>query len=75
MTSNNLGNAWCDLGDARKAVSYLERALAIDKQVHASASNHPDIANTLKNLGLAWRDFGDMDKAVSYLERALAIDE
>ena len=59
----------------RQAVSYLERALAIDEQVYQETPNHPEIASTLNNLGNAWSDLGDGRQAVSYYERALAIDE
>ena len=62
-------------GDARQAVSFLERALAIYEQVYQATPNHPDIASILGNLGEAWRDLGDARQAVSYLERALAIYE
>ena len=72
---NSLGGAWRALGDARKAVSFYERALAIDEQVHKEAPNHPDVARTLGNLGNAWRALGKARKAVSSYERALAIYE
>ena len=67
-----MGNVWGVLGDARKAVSYYERALAIKEQVHKEVPNHPEIAGALNNLGLAWQVLGDVRKAVSYYERALA---
>ena len=70
---NNLGAAWQALGEARKAVSYYQRALAIYQQVYQETPNHPDIAGTLKNLGKAWRALGDGRQAVSYYQRALAI--
>ena len=75
ITLNNLGGAWSDLGDARKAMSFFERALAIYEQVYKEDSSHPDIASTLSNLGTAWGDLGEACKAVNYYERALAIYE
>ena len=72
---NSLGGAWRALGDARKAVSFLERALAIYEQVYQETPNHPDIAGTLNNLGNAWRTLGDGRQAVSFYQRALAIYE
>ena len=74
-TLNNLGNAWLALGDARKAVSFYQRALAIYEQVYHETPNHLDMAMTLNNLGNAWRSLGDTRKAVSFYQRALAIDE
>ena len=71
----NLGAAWIDLGDARKAANYYERALAIYEQVYKEVPNHSDIASTLNNLGLAWGDLGEARKAVSHYQRALAIYE
>ena len=66
-TLNNLGAIWCDaLGDARKAVSYFERTLAIYEQVRALEPNHPNIALILNNLGNAWRALGDARQAVSF---------
>ena len=62
-------------GEARQAVSFYERALAIYEQVYQETPNHPDIASTLNNLGEAWRALGDTRKALSFLERTLAIYE
>ena len=62
-------------GDARQAVSFFERALAIKEQVYQETPNHPDIASTLNNLGAAWRALGDAKQAVSFYQRALAIKE
>ena len=70
-----MGDAWSDLGDARQAVSFYDRALTIYEQVYQEASNHPDIARTLNNLGNAWRALGDARQAVSFYQRALAIKE
>ena len=74
-TVHKLGIAWGALGDARQAVSFLERALAIYEQVYQETPNHPDIAGTLNNLGNAWRTLGDGRQAVSFYQRALAIYE
>ena len=74
-TLNNLGIAWRDLGDARKAKDRFERALKIYKQVYKETLNHPDIAMALNNLGTAWRDLGDARKAKDRFERALRSEE
>ena len=73
MILNHLGLAWYALGDARKALSYYERALGIYQQVYAEEPNHPDIAAVLNHLGLAWYALGDAHRALSYYERALGI--
>ena len=62
-------------GDARKAVSFYQRALAIKEQIYHETPNHPEIAGTLHNLGNAWVALGDARQAVSYYDRALAIYE
>ena len=74
-TLNNLGNAWSVLGDAGQAVSYYDRALAIDEQSYQETPNHPEIAGTLNNLGNAWGALGDARQAVSFYQRALAMWE
>ena len=71
---NDLGVARSALGDARQAVSFYKRALAMKEQVYQTP-NHPEIANTFNNLRAAWNDLRDARQAVSYLERALAIYE
>ena len=42
---NNLGAAWADLGEARRAIEYYEQALAIDRQVYGDT--HPNVARRL----------------------------
>ena len=42
---NNLGAAWADLGEARRAIEYYEQALAIDRQVYGDT--HPNVASSL----------------------------
>ena len=74
-TLNNLGLAWQVLGDARKAVSFYQRALAIKEQVYHETPNHPSIASTLNNLGLGRQALGDALQAVSFYQRALKIYE
>ena len=45
------GGAWGGLGDARQAVSFLERALAMREQCYQETPNHPEIADTLEEFG------------------------
>ncbi|MBF0551927.1 MAG: tetratricopeptide repeat protein, partial [Deltaproteobacteria bacterium] len=69
---NNLARAWYDLGDARKAVTYLEQALEIDLKVFGES--HPNVAIKYGGLGMTWEALGDARKAVGYYEQGLEID-
>ncbi|XP_019642879.1 PREDICTED: kinesin light chain 3-like [Branchiostoma belcheri] len=69
--ASSLGNAWSNLGDHRKAVSYYEQALEMMRSIYGEGNAHPDIASSLHNLGAAWSNLGDHRKAVSYYEQAL----
>ncbi|CAH1259052.1 Hypp2138 [Branchiostoma lanceolatum] len=62
---NNLGGAWSDLGDDKKAIEYLEQALHMRRSLYGEA--HDDIAASLNNLGNTWRSLGDHRKAASYI--------
>jgi hypothetical protein len=66
-----LGSAWSDLGDANKAVVYLEKSLEI--RLELFGEEHPGVATTYNNLGSAWRVLGDANKAVVYYEKSLEI--
>ena len=68
---NNLGSAYSDLGDQKKAVDYYVKALEITKK--SLPENHPDLATSYNNLGIANSRFGDQKKAVEYIEKALEI--
>ena len=68
---NNLGLAWNDLGETKKAIEYYEQALSIHKEVYGE--RHPDVATDLNNLGGAWSDLGDVRKAIEHLQRAYEI--
>ncbi|CAH1267084.1 TTC28 [Branchiostoma lanceolatum] len=68
---NNLGNAWGNLGDHRKAISYYEQAIQMKRSIYGEGTAHPDIASSLNNLGYAWWKLGDHRKAVSYYEQSL----
>ncbi|MGC1122969.1 MAG: tetratricopeptide repeat protein, partial [Candidatus Methanofastidiosia archaeon] len=61
-----------DVGEARKAIDYYEKALKIDLAIYGE--NHPDVARDYNNLGLAWYALGDSRKAIDYYEKALKID-
>ncbi|CAH1266959.1 TTC28 [Branchiostoma lanceolatum] len=72
-TLNNLGTAWSNLGDHRKAISFHEQSLQMKRSIYGELEDtaHPDIAASLNNLGGALSRLGDNRKAVSYYEQAL----
>jgi tetratricopeptide (TPR) repeat protein len=67
---NSLGLAYADLGDARKAIEYYEKALAIFRTIGKKLGE----GAALGNLGVAYKNLGDSRKAIEYHEQALAID-
>eukprot|EP00937_MAST-01D_sp_MAST-1D-sp2_P002609 g2609.t1 len=80
LTEGKLGNSTAaveaferDLGDAAKAKTLLERALAIEEAAYRA--DHQEVAITLGNLGTACFKLGDAAEAKALLERALAIKE
>ncbi|XP_078574413.1 uncharacterized protein LOC144860842 [Branchiostoma floridae x Branchiostoma japonicum] len=71
---NNLGSAWSDFGDYKKATRYYEQALQMCQIIYGQRTAHPDIAMSLNNLGLAWDKLDDYKKAISYHEQALQMN-
>ena len=65
----NLGNAYNNLGDPRKAIEYYEQALKIAKEIGDRFGEGSDLGN----LGSAYSDLGDPRKAIEYYEQALKI--
>ncbi|MBP5856699.1 tetratricopeptide repeat protein, partial [Marivibrio halodurans] len=65
----NLGIAWKDLGDARKAIAYHEQRLEIAREI----GDRRGEGNALGNLGIAWAHLGDARKAIEYHEQNLVI--
>ncbi|KAI8519689.1 hypothetical protein Bbelb_029460 [Branchiostoma belcheri] len=68
---NNLGLAWSDLGDYRRAISYYEQSLQMSRSIYGKGTAHADITASLHNLGLTWSNLGDYRKAISYYEQSL----
>ena len=68
-TLGNLGNAYLQLGDARRAVGYYEQVLAIEREIR----DRPAEGQTLFNLGSAYLQQGDARRAIGYLEQYLAM--
>jgi tetratricopeptide (TPR) repeat protein len=64
-----LGNAYKDLGDARKAIEQYEQALAISREIGDKSGE----GAALGSLGLAYAALGETRKAIEYYEQALAI--
>ena len=65
----NLGNAYADLGDARKAIEYYEQHLTIAREIGDRRGEGADLGN----LGLAYAALGDVHKAIEYYEQRLVI--
>ena len=67
----NLGLAYADLGEPRKAIEYHEQDLVISKEIGDRRGEGQDLGN----LGLAYADLGEPRKAIEYHEQALAISK
>ena len=65
----NLGNAYSDLGETRKAIEYYELALKISREIGDVRGE----GKRLGNLGNAHSHLGDSKKAIEYYELALKI--
>jgi len=65
----NLGLAFFNLGDARKAIEYYDQALVISREI----GNIKSEGIWLGDLGLAYSVLGESHKAIEYYEQALAI--
>jgi tetratricopeptide (TPR) repeat protein len=65
----NLGNAYRNLGELKKAIEYQEQALKIAREI--GDRRHEGIC--LGSLGLAYRDLGEPKKEIEYYEQALKI--
>ncbi|MBN8580194.1 MAG: tetratricopeptide repeat protein [Anaerolineae bacterium] len=66
----NLGNAFANLGDAKKAIEFYEQALVIDREIGDRRGEGSDLGN----LGVAYKNLGDAKKAIEFYEQALVID-
>ena len=67
---SNLGVAYVDLGEPRRAIQHYEDSIAIKRTI----GDRRGEANTLGNLGNAHAALGEAHKAIECHQRALAID-
>jgi tetratricopeptide (TPR) repeat protein len=67
----NLGLAYSDLGEPRKAIEFYDQALQISREI----GDRRGEGNHLGNLGLAYYKLGQRDKAIGYTKSALEIFE
>jgi len=65
----NLGIAYDDLGDARRAIELYEQGLVIAREIGDRRSE----SKSLGNIGNAYRHLGDARKAIEYHDQALVI--
>ncbi len=65
----NLGSAYADLSEQRKAIEYHERALKIFREIRYRQGEE----SALGNLGLAYYYLSEPRKAIEYNDQALAI--
>ena len=65
----NLGNAYADLGEIRRAVEYHEQALIILREI----GDRDGEGGALGNLGIAYKNLGEMRRAIEFHEQALTI--
>ena len=70
---NNLGYAYGELGDHRKALEYKLKDLSICEKV--LPPEHPDLATSYNNVGHTYGELGDHRKALEFLLKALEIWE
>ena len=67
----NLGIAYRNLGDYKKAIDYHLQSLAIEKEI----GNRRGVAASLGSLGIAYHSLGDYKKAIDYHLQHLAISK
>jgi len=65
----NLGLAYADLGEVRRAIEYYEQALAIDREIGDRRAEGAHLGN----LGTAYHRLGEVRRAIEYYEQALTV--
>ena len=69
MHLGNLGLAYADLGETRRAIEHYEQALAISREI----GDRRGEGSSFGNLGNAYADLGETPRAIEHHEQALAI--
>ncbi len=65
----NLGNAYADLGETRRAIEFYAQCLVI----HREACDRRGEGQDLGNLGFAYRQLGETRRAIEFYENQLVI--
>ena len=68
-TLGNLGLAYADLGETRRAIQFYEQALLIAREI----GDRRGEGTALGNLGIAYTDLGETRRAIQFLEQALLL--
>jgi len=63
----NLGLAYANLGEARKAIEFYAQSLIIAREIGDRRSE----GNILGNLGLAYKNLGEVRKAIEFYDQCL----
>ena len=69
-TLGNLGIAYKNLGETRRAIQFHEQALLIVREI----GNRRGEGVSLANLGIAYGDLGETRRAIQFYEQALLIN-
>ena len=74
-TLHNLGTVYKNLKDPnlQKALSHLEKALAVKKQLYGKDRAHLETAKTLTNLGNLCSQLGRFQEAIDYFSESLGM--
>ncbi len=65
----NLGVAYINLGETRRAIKFFEQSLLIGREIGDRRGEGADLGN----LGLAYKDLGETRRAIEFFEQALLI--
>jgi len=65
----NLGVAYADLGETRRAIEFHEQALVISREI----GDRRGEGNALGNLGVAYKNLGETRRAIEFHEQALTV--
>jgi len=71
ILKNNLGQAYVDQGDMRRALSCYQEAA----EIFSREGDRISLAHVLGNLGSAYRKMGDSSRAIEHAHRSLKIFE